>query len=104
MVDIRELYNLIEGHVILPSELIANAKLPNYEFVKFSNGYTGLIVETRCALNDGAKVDFTYYFDKKDRLLKLISHNGPLSEVLFDRELEVQKMMLEIRGDIPEKV
>ncbi|ANE45361.1 hypothetical protein SY83_02360 [Paenibacillus swuensis] len=102
--DIRYLYNLIEGHVILPSELIANVKLPNYEFVKFSNGYTGLIVETRCALNDGAIVDFTYYFDKQDKLLKLISQNGSLSEVLFDRELEVQKFMRDIKGKVPETV
>lgn len=91
-IQIKSLYDLQYGHIILPSELIANAKLPNYEHVKFLTNNDGLVVECLCVTDDGSKVTFNYYFDDQDKLKKLIMFDGLASEVLFDREQEVKKL------------
>ncbi|WP_025716416.1 hypothetical protein [Paenibacillus sp. 1-18] len=95
---IKSLYNLEEGHIILPSELIANAKLPNYEYVKFHSGLEGLTVECCCFLEDNTKVLFNYYFDENDRLLRLISDDFKNQEVLFDRKEEGEKLRNMLRN------
>lgn len=92
MSQIHELYTLTEGHVITPLELLANAKLPNYEFVKFSNNGLGLHVEACCRLDGGTRAVFNYYFDEKDRLQKLVMELGTTSEVIFDRVVEIEKL------------
>ncbi|WP_342476478.1 hypothetical protein NYE24_19630 [Paenibacillus sp. FSL H7-0350] len=98
MSHIHELYTLIEGHIITPAELLSNAKLPNYEFVKFSNNGIGLHVEACCRVDEGKQVLFNYYFDEKDRLQKLVMESGTTSEVLFDRIVEVEKLRSKIRS------
>ncbi|AFH60597.1 hypothetical protein ACVNS2_07950 [Paenibacillus caseinilyticus] len=96
-IEIKSLYDLEYGHIILPSELIANAKLPNYESVKFSSIPSGLNVECICFLEDNSRMSFNYYFDKDDRLMKLIANDGTYNEVLFDREVEIKKLRNKIR-------
>ncbi|MED4954457.1 hypothetical protein ABEO75_14800 [Paenibacillus macerans] len=92
MTGIRELYNLMEGYILTPTELLANAKLPNYEYVKFSNNGQGLHAESCCKLEEGERVIFNYYFDEKDRLQKLIMEDGKKQEVLFDRMTEIENL------------
>ncbi|MNO25523.1 hypothetical protein D3C76_153630 [compost metagenome] len=94
---IHELYTLTEGHIVTPSELLANAKLPNYEYVKFSNNGIGLHVEARCLVEEGKYVIFNYYFDDADRLQKLVMESGKISEVIFDRIVEIEKLRSKIR-------
>ncbi|MDF2927687.1 MAG: hypothetical protein K0R57_6601 [Paenibacillaceae bacterium] len=89
---IHELYNLENGYIILPSDLIANAKLPNYEHVKFYSNQSGLVVECLCILDDGDKVTFTYYFNSEDKLQRLISEDGMSIEVIFDRRTQSEKL------------
>ncbi|WP_339271770.1 hypothetical protein NYE54_09390 [Paenibacillus sp. FSL K6-1330] len=96
---IHSLYNLEEGHIIMPSELIANAKLPNYEYVKFHKGLEGLTVECCCLLDDDTKVLFNYYFDENDRLLRLIADDHEYQEVLFDRYSEAKKLRSKLYAD-----
>jgi hypothetical protein len=98
MTQIHDLYTLTEGHIITPAELLANAKLPNYEFVKFSNNGVGLHVEACYREVGEAEVLFNYYFDKKDRLQKLTMESGSTLEVLFDRSIEIEKLRSKIRG------
>lgn len=98
MSHIHELYTLTEGHIITPAELLSNAKLPNYEFVKFSNNGIGLHVEACCRIEEEGQVLFNYYFDEKDRLQKLVMESGTTSEVLFDRIVEVEKLRSKIRS------
>lgn len=91
-VSFKSLYDLENGHIIFPSELIANAKLPNYEYVKFNNELDGLNVECACLIGEGdAKAYFNYYFDKEDKLQKLIAYQGNEVTVLFDRAEEIVK-------------
>ncbi|RED52891.1 hypothetical protein [Cohnella lupini] len=97
MTQIHDLYTLTEGHIITPAELLNNAKLPNYEFVKFSNNSVGLHVEACYREAGEAEVLFNYYFDKQDRLQKLIMESGSTLEVLFDRSIEIEKLRLKIR-------
>lgn len=97
MSQIHELYTLTEGYIITPSELLANAKLPNYDYVKFSNNGRGLHVEASCSTADEAKAIFNYYFDEKDRLQKLVMETMGLSEVIFDRVVEIEKLKSNIR-------
>lgn len=98
-VNFKSLYDLEHGHIIFPSELIANAKLPNYEYVKFNTGPDGLIVECACFIGeDNAKAYFNYYFDKDDKLLKLISFEDNEMTVLFDRTEEVAKLRNKLLG------
>lgn len=95
-IQMKSLYDLQYGHIILPSELIANAKLPNYEHVKFFTNKDGLVVECLCLIDNGSKVTFNYYFDYQDKLLKLIMFDGLEHEVLFDREQEAEKLRSKI--------
>lgn len=95
-IQMKSLYDLQYGHIILPSELIANAKLPNYEHVKFFTNNDGLVVECLCLIDDGSKVTFNYYFDHQDKLQKLIMFDELEYEVLFDREQEVDKLRSKI--------
>lgn len=91
-IDIRSLYDLENGHIIFPYELIANSKLPNYEHVKFSSTPNGLVVECLCVMEDNKKIIFNYYFDEQDRLQKLVATDGGNHDVLFDRRSEIEKM------------
>ena len=97
MSQIHDLYSLVEGHIITPAELLANAKLPNYEYVKFSNNGTGLHVEACCREDGGNQVRFNYYFDESDRLQKLVMESGTTLEVLFDRTVEIEKLRSKMR-------
>lgn len=97
-ISIKSLYDLENGHIILPTELVANAKLPNYEYVNFSANPAGLTAECMCLLEDDTKVIFNYYFDKQDRLLRLIAVDGIHSEVIFDREQEINKSRSRLLG------
>lgn len=98
--NLSQLYDLIHGHIILPSELIQNAKLPNYEYVNFQSGIDGLCVETCCVVEDVRKVKFTYHFDKEDRLQKLLSYDGTNVEVVFDRNVEIEKLRTNLLGRV----
>ncbi|GIP33501.1 hypothetical protein [Paenibacillus sp. J2TS4] len=98
MDHIHELYTLTEGHIVTPNELLANAKLPNYEYVKFSNNGIGLHVEACCQVEEGKQVIFNYYFDNKDCLQKLVMESGAISEVIFDRIVEIEKLRSKIRN------
>lgn len=103
MSQIHELYTLTEGHIITPAELLANAKLPNYEYVKFSNNGQGLHVEACYRQEDGALVQFNYYFDGKDRLQRLVMELGTTLEVLFDRTVAIEKLRSKIRDMGPSR-
>ncbi len=92
MSQIGDLYTLTEGYIITPAELLANAKLPNYDYVKFSANGIGLHVEASCRLEEMELVLFNYYFDKDDRLQKLTMEQGDTSKVIFDRNVEISKL------------
>lgn len=90
--EIKKLYDLENGYVILPSDLVANAKLPNYEHVKFSSTLQGLVVECLCIADDGDKVLFMYYFDIEDKLQRMVMDDGIKSDIIFDRKAETDKL------------
>jgi hypothetical protein len=94
--EISDLYTMEEGHILLPFELLNNAKLPNYEYVKYLSNEQGLVVECSVVNDDGNKVLFNYYFDKTDRLMKLIAYEGPNVEVIFNREIEANELRAKI--------
>lgn len=100
-INFKSLYDLEHGHIIFPSELIANAKLPNYEYVRFNAGSEGLNVECACFIGeDNCKVYFNYYFDKDDKLQKLIAYEGNDVTVLFDRAEEIAKFRNKILNKV----
>lgn len=94
---IKSLYDLENGHIIFPYELIANAKLPNYEHVKFSSTFEGLIVECLCVMEDSVRIKFNYHFDKQDRLQKLVAVDGFKCEILFDRDRDAENARRNLR-------
>ncbi|MBN3524655.1 hypothetical protein [Paenibacillus apiarius] len=94
--EIKALHDLEYGHVLMPSELINNAKLPNYEYVKFSSSPKGLVAECMCVLEDETRAIFNYYFDDKDRLMKLTAVQGTNVETLFDRKDEISKLRMQL--------
>lgn len=85
------IYELEYSHLILPINLMENAKLNNYKYVKFYKDDMNLMVEMQCVCLDNIERVFTYIFDKKEFLQKIISNDGKIEEEIFNREVELRK-------------
>ena len=87
-----ELYNLIYSPIITPGILSENAKLENYNYVKYYREYDNLVVSMECKLGNNEVAIFNYYFDKKDMLNKVMMKTQKETSVIFDRKLEIEKI------------
>lgn len=97
MFDINELYNLMFKDIVTPFNLLENAKLDNYQYVKYYTKKDYFIAEMKCCMGNNDDRIFYYYFDKNNRLEKIHQKfNGGKKELLFDRDLEIEKLKLKI--------
>lgn len=89
--NIQKVYDMMYSPIITPYNLIQNAKLDNYSYVKYYKSGNGLIAEMECKIPTEGTCVFYYYFDKKDYLKKILMKQGEAIETVFDRTHEIEK-------------
>lgn len=87
--EIKDIYDALFSHIITPFNLLENAKLPNYSYVKYYKNNDGLVAEIKCFVEGDGEAVFYYYFDNKDRLNMVVKNTNGKSEVVFEREKEL---------------
>jgi hypothetical protein len=94
---IERLYDELYSPKVNPEELINNATLPNYTSVNFESNQTGLIVTTKCILDNDEEAEYKYQFDKEKRLLTLTGNIDGEIDVIYDRSKEIARKYKEIK-------
>ncbi len=83
---IKKIFDMLYAPVISPYNLLENAKLENYRYVKYYTNEIGLIAEMQCEIpGEGEKV-FYYQFDKKDYLQMIYQGGMERNNVIFSRK------------------
>ena len=97
---ITKIYEMKFGTVITPQNLLSNAKLENYNYVKYekSQNQFDFVVEMECLCSDSVMRVFKYFFDSADQLQRIITCE-PTFEVIFDREEELKSFMNAFREE-----
>lgn len=94
---IEQLYDELYSPKVSPEELINNAALPNYKYVNFESNQTGLIVTTKCSLENDEDAEYKYQFDNEKRLLTLIGNIDGEIDVIYNRSIEIASKYKEIK-------
>lgn len=94
MFDINELYNLMFKDIVTPFNLLENAKLDNYKYVKYYTKKEYFITEMKCSLGNNDERVFYYYFENETNKLQKIYQKCSVGkkELLFDRVQEIEKL------------
>jgi hypothetical protein len=93
--DIIKIYNMLYSPIITPYNLLENAKLDNYSYVKYYKNNDGVIAEMECLITgEGMKV-FYYHFDKKDFLQKVYVESNSAKLLVFERNKQLEEAKLE---------
>lgn len=92
MEKLEQLYNLVFSPIITPYNLLENAKLDNYQYVNYYKEEKYLVVEMKCTMEDSTIAEFYYYFDLSDKLQKALMKSSETTEIIFDRNDEIQKL------------
>ena len=96
---IQKIYELRYEAIVTPQNLLENALLDNYEYVKYykSDNQFMLFVEMKCVCEDLIARIFVYTFDEKKWLQK-IETKEPNQVVLFDRDQNLNELLEEYRN------
>lgn len=87
---IDRLYALLHSSIITPYNLLENAKLDNYDYVKYYKGSNGLIAEMKCINEDAKEMIFYYEFNTKDELENILMKSNSGMEKMFNRNDEIE--------------
>jgi len=93
--DIMKIYNMLYSPIITPYNLLENAKLDNYSYVKYYKDNNGVIAEMECLITGEGMKTFYYHFDKKDYLQKVYIKNDCAKQIIFDRGEQLEKSKAE---------
>lgn len=88
---IDKIFRLLKSPIVTPYNLLDNAKLNNYDYVKYYKGTDGLISEMKC-LVDGIDTIFIYEFDRKDHLQRVLMIQNSHEKYVFDREKDLSNL------------
>lgn len=88
---IKKIYELLYSPIITPYNLLENAKLDNYKYVKYYKNKIGLICEMKCLMELEEEVIFYYHFDNNDSLFKIYMKQNGKQDKVFDREVELER-------------
>lgn len=93
MYELGYIYDLIYKDIVTPYNLLENAKLDNYEYVKYYMKDNALIAEMKCNIARNDSRIFFYCFDSNNKLQKIFqTMNDSKSELLFDRKKELKNI------------
>lgn len=88
---VKKIYDMMYSPLVTPYNLLENAKMDNYGYVKYCKSENGLVAEMECSIpNEGIKV-FYYYFDSNDFLRCIYVECDGVKQRVFDREDAVQE-------------
>lgn len=94
MRNIEYLFKLYHSPLTTPYNLLENALLPNYEYVKYYTEGDELIAEMKCSMDD---VDTIFYYHFTDNnLQKIIMEQSSTKEVKFERSAEIKEVRSEL--------
>lgn len=88
---IKKIYDMLYSPIISPYNLLENAKLENYSYVKYYTKGDGLVAEMECTIPLEGKKIFFYQFDKKDYLQMIYQKTEDGKQVIFDRKNAVEE-------------
>lgn len=92
---IKKIYDMMYSPIVSPYNLLENAKIDNYNYVKYFKADNGLVAEMECVIpEEGTKI-FYYYFDSNDYLQKICMEYKGVRETVFDRDLAIKEAKLE---------
>lgn len=83
---IKKIYDMLYSPIISPYNLLENAKLDNYSYVKYYKNKIGLVAEMKCVIPDEGERVFFYQFDKKGYLQIIYEGTIEKKNVIFSRE------------------
>lgn len=87
---IKKIYNMLYSPIITPYNLLENAKLENYNYVKYYTNEVGLVAEMECEIQGEGDQVFYYQFDKKDYLQKIYQNTVEEKNIIFTRQEAVE--------------
>lgn len=82
---IDKIFELLNSPIVTPYNLLENAKLKNYEYVKYYQKEEWLVAEMKC-LVDGVETIFKYQFDCSDYLQRIYMEQNGKGDFVFDRK------------------
>lgn len=90
---INRIYDLLYSPIVTPHNLLENAELPNYTYVKYYKGKHGLIAEMGCTLEeDNEKLTFYYHFDSRKHLQQVyMKSKAAKKKLIYDRIFEFER-------------
>ena len=86
---IQKIYDMMYLPILTPYNLLENAKLQNYKYVKYYKDLKGLVAELACEIPDEGMRVFYYKFDNRDFLQKITMEFNGNEEIIFEREKEI---------------
>ncbi len=86
---IQKIYDMMYLPILTPYNLLENAKLENYSYVKYYKDLKGLIAEIECEIPDEGMRTFYYKFDDRDFLQKITVVINESEEIVFERQKEI---------------
>lgn len=93
---IKKIYDLLYSPIITPYNLLENAELENYNYVKYYKGEKGLISEMECVCEEAVR-KFYYCFDAENALSQILMETLGEKEIVFDRDIELDKIIDEYK-------
>lgn len=92
----KALFEAVHLNHVCPAELIANAKLSNYEYVHYTKHADHLIVEMKFE-DRYTKYCYAYYqFDLNEKLLKITIKQNDEVTVVYDRQVAIATAYLKL--------
>lgn len=86
-----ELIDLLTSKLVTPMDLAENARLDNYEYIKYYQKKQFLIAEMKVIENKKIYF-FYYYFDNNNFLQKIKLKINKKINILFSRKKEIEKI------------
>lgn len=82
---IKKIYDMLYSPIISPYNLLENAKLENYSYVKYFTNEEGLVAEMQCVIPGEGEMVFYYQFDKKIIAKNIPEYYGE-KNIVFSRK------------------
>ena len=83
---VQQIYDLLYSPIVTPLNLIENAKLKNYEYVKYYKLDEMFVAEMKCNNLSGDSTIFYYHFDDNNFLERIYQQQDNTTSLVFDRK------------------
>lgn len=87
---IKKVCDLANDYILTPFDLVNNARLDNYDYVKYYSKNDFLICEMKFSVLLEQYI-FYYYFDSENKLQQIYAKNGKTKKLYFDRKKVVNQ-------------